>query len=98
MTSVMSPSDLDTGIGQPRGIEDRVPRGHWNWFSESPSSSRRLGVGDPGENVQFPAQNQFGEASDVAEVSLHYVGVNGLVEVVGGQGHTQTDTDQTQDL
>ena len=61
----MSPSDLDTGIGQPRGIEDRVPRSHWIRFPKSPSSSRRLGVGDPGENVQFPAQNQFREASDV---------------------------------
>ena len=98
MTSVMSPSDLDTGIGQPRGIEDRVPRSHWNRFPKSPSSSRRLGIRDPGENVQFPAQNQFREASDVAQVSLHYVGVNGLVEVVGGQDHTQADTDKTQDL
>ena len=98
MTFIMSPSDLDTGIGQPGGIEDRVPRGHWNWFPEPSSSSRRLGIGDPGENVQFPAQNQFREASDVAQVSLHYVGVNSLVEVVGGQEDTQTDTDKTQDL
>ena len=90
-------SDLDTCVGQPRSIKDTIPRGHWNWFSEPPPPSWRLSVRNPREDVQFLAKNQFGEAADVAEISLDNVGVNGPVEVVrAGLDNSDTEADQEQ--
>ena len=92
-------SYLDTCVWQPRSIEDTIPRGHWNRFSEPPPPCWRLGIRNPRENVQFPAKNQFGEAADVAEISLDNVGVNGPMEVVIAglnYGDTEAEEDKEQ--